>query len=108
MPNTASDNSMSPTCAPLTLNTATLGIASSSFLKRLSFHRRFNLYEAVLRARDRTLDENNVALGVHTDDFEVLNRDRLVAHMTRQALALRNTVRDRKSTRLNSSHVKIS
>src|ERR1043166_7593003 len=47
-----------------------------------------NVDEAVRRAGDRTPDEQNVLLGVHTGDHEILDGERLAAHATRQPLAL--------------------
>src|ERR1043166_926004 len=47
-----------------------------------------NVDEAVRRAGDRTPDEQNVLLGVHTGHHEILDGERLAAHATRQTLAL--------------------
>src|SRR6185503_1433674 len=44
--------------------------------------------ETVCRAGDRTPDEQDVLLGVHAGDHEVLGSQWLAAHATRQALAL--------------------
>ena len=48
----------------------------------------FNHNESLLRARNRALDENEVAVGVHTDDRQTLHGDALAAHAARELLAL--------------------
>src|ERR1051325_718298 len=55
-----------------------------------------NVDEAVRRAGDRTPDEQNVLLGVHTGDHEILDGERLAAHATRQPLALDDARRIRR------------
>src|SRR5437762_2321326 len=44
--------------------------------------------EAVRRAGDRAPHEQDVLLGIHAGDQEILRRERLAAHAARQALAL--------------------
>ncbi len=83
---------------------ATFDAAWPCVIQELEFHRLcsllcfdFNGREhhdlAVLRARNGALDQQQLALGVDTCDFEVLGRHGDVTQMTGHALTRENTTR---------------
>src|SRR5687768_1706075 len=69
-------------------------------------HGGLHRHAAAARAGQRAADEQEPALGIDTDDLDVLDGAPHRAQVTRHALAGKHA--DRKSTRLNSSHGYIS
>src|SRR5262249_40279993 len=104
-PNTASANSTEPTFLPLRLTTSTTGIISSFALELLGLpvaplpcSRRSHLADKnVLPARPghRSTHQQQVFVGVHLYDFQVLGGHLLIAHVARKMLVLPHPRRKR-------------